>query len=45
MVTINLMIGEEIISPGAKQGLIPLVIPLSRRSSGMVGIGDQASLS
>ncbi|CAN4082935.1 unnamed protein product [Withania somnifera] len=25
--------GEEIISPGAKQGLIPLVIPLSRRSS------------
>jgi len=32
------MIGEEIISPGAKQGLVPLVIPLSRRSSGMMGM-------
>ncbi|KAM3252733.1 protein IN CHLOROPLAST ATPASE BIOGENESIS, chloroplastic isoform X1 [Capsicum annuum] len=28
--------GEEIISPGAKQGLIPLVIPLSRRNSDSV---------
>ncbi|KAL3378402.1 hypothetical protein AABB24_004361, partial [Solanum stoloniferum] len=28
--------GEEIISPGAKQGLVPLVIPLSRRSSDSV---------
>ena len=26
--------GETIISPGAKQGLIPLAIPLSKDSSG-----------
>ncbi|KAF2532203.1 hypothetical protein F2Q70_00033467 [Brassica cretica] len=28
--------GETIISPGAKQGLIPLAIPLSKDSSGSV---------
>jgi hypothetical protein len=28
--------GETIISPGAKQGLIPLAIPLSKNSSGSV---------
>jgi len=28
------MTGETIISPGAKQGLIPLAIPLSKNSSG-----------
>ena len=27
--------GESIISPGARQGLIPLAIPLSKSSSGM----------
>ena len=29
------VIGESILSPGAKQGLIPLAIPLSKNSSGM----------
>lgn len=28
-------IGETIISPGAKQGLIPLVIPLTKNYSGL----------
>ena len=27
--------GESIISPGARQGLIPLAIPLSKNSCGM----------
>ncbi|XP_019182423.1 PREDICTED: uncharacterized protein LOC109177510 [Ipomoea nil] len=30
------MKGEQIISPGTKQGLIPLAIPLSKKSSGTV---------
>lgn len=30
--------GETIVSPGARQGLIPLAIPLSKNSSGM-GLG------
>lgn len=27
--------GETIVSPGSREGLIPLVIPLSRKSSGL----------
>lgn len=30
--------GETIVSPGARQGLIPLAIPLTKNSSGM-GLG------
>lgn len=31
----NFWAGESIISPGAKQGLLPLAIPLTKSSSGV----------